>query len=199
MKESHLVYIYTNSINNKVYIGQTKNSKKRCAPCNYVGCTYFYSAIQKYKWENFFYTILKENLSPTEADYWEIYYIKHYDSTNHQKGYNLSTGGDKKCVLIGENNGFYNKKHTPESLLVMKEKKKGGNNPNAKEVVCLNTGEHFPSCAEASAWCGIARQNISRCCKGGKPSAGKHPLTKESLHWRYKEDLENENRKSRGF
>jgi hypothetical protein len=71
----------------------------------------------------------------------------------------------------------------------MKAKKYGGNNPNAKAVKCLTTGEIFPSCREASDWCKIPRQNIHRCCKGGRPSAGKHPETGEKLVWKYLEDL----------
>lgn len=34
-------------------------------------------------------------------------------------------------------------------------------------------------------WCGIARQNIQRCARGGRPTAGKHPKTGEKLKWRY--------------
>ena len=72
--------------------------------------------------------------------------------------------------------------------MIMKQKKYGGNNPNAKPVKCITTGEIFPSCREASDWCGISRQNINRCAKGGRPTAGKHPITNEKLEWRYIED-----------
>ena len=185
---NYIVYIHTNNINKKVYIGQTKNYKKRCVPCNYKGSTYFYNAIQKYGWNNFTHSILKDNLSQEEANYWEQYYIKKYNSTNSNYGYNITDGGDKPPILKGEKNGFYGKKHSEESLQIMKQKKHGGNNPIAKQVRCLNTNEIFPSCREASDWCGIARQNINRCAKGGRPTAGKHPETGEKLKWRYIED-----------
>lgn len=190
--KDYFVYLFKNTINGKVYIGQTKNLKKRCSEGNYRSSPYFYSAIQKYGWEKFSHSILKKGLSLEEADYWEVYYIKEYQSTNPSYGYNLSQGGGHKCVLFGEKNGFYNKKHTAETIEILRSKARGGNNPNAKKVICLTTNEEFPSCAEAADWCGIARQNINRCCRGGRPTAGKHPITKESLRWRYKEDNENE-------
>ena len=75
-------------------------------------------------------------------------------------GYNLAKGGSHKNILEGEKNGFYGKKHTKEAIQKMKDKKSGGKNPMAKKVRCLNNGKIFPSCKEASDWCGIARQNI---------------------------------------
>ena len=183
-----VIYKHTNLINNKVYIGQTCNYKKRCTPNQYTGSPYFYHAIQKYGWENFAHEILAENLTQQEADELEIYYIKKYKATNSEYGYNLAEGGNHKCILVGEKNGFYNHAHSEKSLQIMREKKRGGNNPLAKPVRCINTNEIFPSCREASDWCGIARQNINRCAKGDRPTAGKHPITKEKLKWRYLED-----------
>ncbi len=186
--DNNVVYMHRNKINNKVYIGQTCNLNKRWHPSSYIGSSYFYSAIQKYGWDNFEHIIIKDNLTQEEANKLEIEYIKKYKSTNSNFGYNLAEGGKHGCVLIGSNNGFYGKHHSEKSLKIMREKKYGGNNPTAKKVRCLNTGIIFPSCREASDWCGIARQNIQRCCRGGRPSAGKHPITEEKLKWRYIED-----------
>lgn len=185
---SLIVYKHTNKINGKVYIGQTINYSKRCTPSNYKGSTYFYNAIQEYGWNNFSHEFLKTNLSQEEADYWECYFIKLYKSTDPLYGYNISEGGGHKNILLGERNGFYGKRHTSENIEIMKQKKYGGNNPKAKAVRCVTTGEVFPSCREASDWCGIARQNINRCANGNRPTAGKHPITKEKLKWRYIED-----------
>ena len=99
----------------------------------------------------------------------------------------MCEGGNHKTILCGEKNGFYGKQHTSENIKIMKQKKHGGNNPNAKKIKCITTGEVFPSCREASDWCGIARQNISRCARGERPTAGKHPITKEKLKWSYVE------------
>ena len=66
MENNYKVYKYTNLINGKVYIGQTKTSLIKRAGSNgerYKGCRHFYLAISKYGWENFIPTILKNNLT----------------------------------------------------------------------------------------------------------------------------------------
>ena len=103
---SYCVYKHTNKINGKVYIGQSSNIKERWSrkgTC-YKGCTYFYNAIQKYGWDNFEHIILKDSLSLEEANYWEEYYIKQYNSTDNNFGYNLSLGGNNKGSIAGKNN-----------------------------------------------------------------------------------------------
>lgn len=182
---NNTVYIYRNNINGKLYIGQTTNMNKRCKKTQYKGCTYFYNAINKYGWENFEQIIIKTDLSDKEADELEILLIKFFDTTNSNYGYNLSSGGDKKCVLVGDKNGFYHKKHSEGSVLKMKEKKIGGNNPLAKPVICVTTNEIFPSAREASEWCGASRQHINRVCRGERKHTGVHPETNEPLEWRY--------------
>ena len=42
----------------------------------------------------------------------------------------------------------------------------GVNNPNAKKVVCIETGQVFNTYDEAADWCGGARFGIYRCCNG---------------------------------
>ena len=54
----------------------------------------FYNAIKKYGWDNFEHEILFENLTQKEAKQKEIELIDYYDSTNRNKGYNVSLGGD---------------------------------------------------------------------------------------------------------
>ena len=90
------VYKYTNLINNKIYIGQTKHTLEQRSQkngSNYKNSIYFYNAIQKYGWDNFKSEILKDNLSLEEANYYEEYYINKYDSTNPNIGYNIRIGG----------------------------------------------------------------------------------------------------------
>lgn len=184
-ENNYKVYIFRNSHNGKVYVGQSLNIDKRCAPCNYKGSTLFHRAIQKYGWNSFDQIIIKDNLTKEMADTWEETLIEFFNSTNIDYGYNLSLGGSQKCALVGENNGFYRKRHTDENIQIMKEKKRGGNNPMAKPVVCVNTGKVFPSAKEASDWCGASRQHINRVCRGVRHHTGLHPETKEPLAWRY--------------
>lgn len=90
------VYKYTNIKNNKVYIGQTKNTFEQRAGSNgknYKDSSKFYYAIQKYGWNNFISEILKDDISIDEANYYEQYYIDLYNSTDDHFGYNLQRGG----------------------------------------------------------------------------------------------------------
>lgn len=78
----------------------------------------------------------------------------------------------------------------------MKEKRKGHRNTPEqnekiaeafkKKVICLETGQIFNSMQEAAKWCGLkGASSIGECCSGKVKSAGKHPVTKEKLHWKY--------------
>lgn len=93
-------------------------------------------------------------------------------------------------------NPFKGKHHTDETKdrisKTLKENGtcKGANNPSAKAVVCIETGEVFQTMQDAAEWCGQkCITSIAKSCKGKVKSAGKHPITKEKLHWKYyKED-----------
>ena len=119
-ERKYCVYKHT-SPSNKVYIGITYNPKKRW----YDGNGYlhkqkngkynqplFARAILKYGWENFIHEILIDNLSKEQACELEKKYIKEYDSTNPQKGYNISFGGD--AVM-------YNKTHSKETKKLLRQ------------------------------------------------------------------------------
>lgn len=91
------VYVHTNKINGKKYIGQTcKNPKIRWKNgTGYKSSTYFYSAIQKYGWNNFEHKIVAKNLTKKEADCVEMTLIKCYNTQNINFGYNLCSGGHR--------------------------------------------------------------------------------------------------------
>ena len=62
----------------------------------------------------------------------------------------------------------------------------GDKNPRARAVICLNTKQVFTTGKEACEWCGLKNSvSISFACNGKKETAGKHPITKEPLHWQY--------------
>lgn len=54
---------------------------------------------------------------------------------------------------------------------------------NSQKVICLTTQEIFESQSEAARFYNIPQGNISKCLKGERKSAGKHPKTKEKLFW----------------
>lgn len=94
--------MHKNLINGKIYVGQTNNPEKRWAN-NGVHYkprpgkeSYFWNAIQKYGWENFEHIILGAYETREEVNEAEIDFIKRYNSTNPNLGYNLSSGGNKR-------------------------------------------------------------------------------------------------------
>lgn len=92
------IYKIENSINKKVYIGQSLDIKKRwrehkSAAFNVNSKDYnmvIYKAIRKYGLENFQFSILEE-CSREDLNARECYWIEYYNS--YKKGYNASKGG----------------------------------------------------------------------------------------------------------
>lgn len=70
IENNYKVYIHKNTINGKMYIGQTKQSLARRFRNGegYINCPHFYAAIQKYGWDNFEHYIYKDNLSQSQAN-----------------------------------------------------------------------------------------------------------------------------------
>ena len=99
------VYMHTNKINGKRYVGITCQQIIRrwgINGNNYKG-QIFYKAIVKYGWENFDHEILFENILEEEAKEKEIYYIKKYKTYIGFKdnlGYNATLGGDGSAGYI---------------------------------------------------------------------------------------------------
>lgn len=92
------IYIIKNTVNDKVYVGQTKVSLKLrfqnhlSAARN--GKDYIIGkAIRKYG-ENKFYIELLEECTIEELNEREKYWIAFFNSTDNRSGYNISTGGN---------------------------------------------------------------------------------------------------------
>lgn len=85
------IYITTNLINNKRYIGQHKSDK---FDPDYKGSgIYLKNAFNKYGWNNFIVELLEWCYSREELDNKEVHYIKLYDAANSKEFYNESIGG----------------------------------------------------------------------------------------------------------
>lgn len=92
------IYIIKNTVNSKVYIGQTKVSIKlrfqNHLSAARKGKDYVIGkAIRKYG-EDKFYIELLEECPVEELNKKEIYWILFFDSTNNKHGYNMSVGGN---------------------------------------------------------------------------------------------------------
>lgn len=189
------IYKYT-SPSNKVYIGQTCRSLAQRANFGqgYIHSNYFYNAIQKYGFENFKVEILKDKLTLEEANYWEEYFIKLYNSNIREFGYNIDQGGknhtisEEKRKELSERMTKNNPMKNPDIAKKVSLKNKGKTvpkelvtkmaNSHKKKIECIETGEVFNSRNEAALAYNVNPSGISRAANGEQnTSAGKH--------WRY--------------
>lgn len=90
-----IIYKITNTINNKVYIGQTRQKlSKRWGQHNEAKKSSFLNqAIQKYGKDKFTIEEIDRASNIDELNEKEMYWIKFYNSSNKDFGYNLSPGG----------------------------------------------------------------------------------------------------------
>lgn len=106
---THIIYRITNTLNNKVYIGQTTRTfnkrydgkKDEIAIervyrdyINNIPNKHLLNSMNLYGLDVFKVDILKRNLTVEELNYWEELYIALYNSTDNRYGYNYKKGGD---------------------------------------------------------------------------------------------------------
>lgn len=159
--------------NEKRYIGITS---QRCEERwkrgkGYTNNRYFTNAIEKYGWDNIEHVIIKTDISKEEACALEKQYIKLYDTTNREKGFNISTGGESssegfrhseeaKRKISAANKGKKLSKDSIEKTMAHKRKK--------VEVYSLSLEliKVCDSLTEAERLTGVDNSNISATCKG---------------------------------
>lgn len=114
------------SPSNKIYVGITNNPKHRWYGDGngYKHNKHFYSAIQKYGWNNFKHEILFDGLTKEIACEKEKELIKEYNSTNPKIGYNISLGGE--AIFEGRK---HTKKTKEKISNTLKGTRVGKNNP----------------------------------------------------------------------
>lgn len=108
-----VIYFLLNTINGKMYVGQTTNLKKRINE-HKRGDQYVDRAIKKYGWTNFRCRVIKKCASKAEMDTWEKFFIILLN-TKRPNGYNLTDGGEGTTGQI----------HSSETRVKMSLKHKG--------------------------------------------------------------------------
>jgi len=175
--------------NGKKYVGQTtwslehrirqhKNEAERG------GGSTFHQAINKYGFDNIKWEVIDTASNQEELNKKERYYIRKYRTYTRYKdsnGYNRTLGGE----------GVRGLTHSKESIEKMKKslkgKRKGANNPSARKVVCLNTGEVFNTMKDASSKYNAPYHHICSCCNGDRLSSGVDDKGNK-LVWMYYEE-----------
>lgn len=120
-----LIYICTNTINGKRYIGQTKFTAKRrwtkhLNAANNVKSNayknYFCNAIRKYNKTDWLIEVIEDNIETIDAaNAAEEWWIGHFCSNDRRFGYNSTTGG-KNYEFSQETKDKISKKHKGKVL-----------------------------------------------------------------------------------
>lgn len=181
-----IIYMATNQINGKSYVGQTVGSlAKRKGrhiynALNKIDSYYFHNSIRKYGKDNFEWVILHDDITDIEfLNELEIFYIGYYDTFD--KGYNFNMGGsnalhteETKRKMSESKKGKHHSEETKKKMSESKKGKKvseetkrklsksskGKNNPAARAVTIGD--KYFYTRKEAAEFIGIAPSNI-RC------------------------------------
>lgn len=177
---TYCVYVHTNKINGKMYVGQTirgDNPNRRWQNgYGYITQKYFYRAIQKYSWDSFEHEIIASNLTKFEADNFEKILIKELKTYDKQFGYNITLGGKG-------NSGYHLSDEAKQKISVAN--KKHYLNPEyaqkMKDIVPKRAiyqfsleGEFikkYDSAMEVERQLGILNATVSKCAFGKLPSA----------------------------
>lgn len=126
------LYIHTNKINGKKYVGITSQKpEKRWQNGSGYDCGYFKNAISKYGWDEFEHEILYKGLDNEKAHELEREYIKLFNTTNKENGYNLTDGGQGT-------NGY---KHKHSSIVKMSIAKRNMSEETRKKMSIANKGK----------------------------------------------------------
>lgn len=160
---SYTIYLRTNKVNGKQYVGQTKDFYYRendwkCIKGRYAN-KYIDTDRGKYGLDAFETTILAEVETQEEAWKLEQQFIKELN-TKYPNGYNISDGGA----------GMSGAKHSEETKKKMS--KSHTNNPKkSKAINQYDLGDNFirtwSSSHEIERELGFNHNDIIRCCNGG--------------------------------
>lgn len=190
------MYVHTNKLNGKRYVGITSRLKPEYrwnGGRGYHENTHFYAAIQKYGWENFEHNILYTGLSFDEAISLEKSLIAEWNTQDTRYGYNMTSGGEgtsdyhpsdatrAKLSLARRKENL-----SPETLRRRSAGLKGRKFSeehrrkigigNSKPVNMFSPEgtllRRFASAHEAEVSIGVGHSHISQCCHNQRRTAG---------------------------
>lgn len=165
------IYLITNQVNNKKYVGITNDYKKRWMnhKCNNNPTMAIAKAIKKYGVDNFKFELIESNVPIELIDEKEIYYINLFQShVSTGKGYNISKGGRyniENSVRIGTDNG--------KALLTEEQVKYIKSHRNIPEYVLY---EDF---SEIISYGAFKEVYLDKTYKNIKPTSDIYPYNRE--------------------
>ena len=209
------IYITTNLINGKRYLGQKIFDEKWKG---YLGSgVVLRAAIKKYGKENFSRNIINICYSADELnsieyelsvffdvvesdDWYNVVYgggstpgLRHTDETKQKlREYNL---GKERPQEVKEKIGqsmsrvLRGRAFSNEHKQHISEARLGLKNPGCRTVYCIELDEIFWGAKAAENKYKIDNGSICKCCRGKCKTIGKHPISGISLRWKYVDDF----------
>ena len=180
-ENNYKVYIHINKTNGKRYYGITKQEpKKRWQNGKKYGNNdHFTNAINYYGWDNFDHIVIARGLTEEEAKWLEIELIREFDTTNRDKGYNITKGGEgtngyKHTEETRKNIGKIHKGKTlsEETRKKLSEAMKGKNSPMKGKTHTEETRKNISEAMKGKTLSEETRKKLSESHKGkNNPSA----------------------------
>lgn len=135
MQKYGFIYITTNTVNGKKYIGQTSFKRGDTRNSNYLGSgKYLKEALRKHGIENFTREVIFIAQSFEDLNWAEKHFIQQHDAVNSRNYYNVSPGGRASL-------GFTGKKHTQERNQKLSNKLKGHTVSDKVRSIVSKTGK----------------------------------------------------------
>lgn len=116
----------------------------------------------------------------------EKYFIEKYDTTNHDKGYNLDIGGNGAGRMSEETKKKLSKSkmgnQAMKGIKLSEEWKKhlSEAQPHKRRILCIETNVIYDSFADAARKTGLNRTKIVSVCTGKRRTTG-------GYHFKYAE------------
>ena len=182
-QKGYCIYAHLNLVNDKIYIGISKDVKKRWAlkEESYKNCTAIYEAFKKYGWDNFAHIVMWDNMTKEEAIKFEKANIFMYKLAG--MSYNITDGGDGTCGIVRSERqkqmmrermtGRYVSPETRAKLSkTHRELHLTGKKIYAFDIKTKELVKEYPTIGDAASDAGVQPSNISRAARGERPSSG---------------------------
>ena len=172
------VYLVTNSLDGKIYVGQHKAEKFES---RYLGSgIHIRNAVKKYGKDKFAVKLIDTAESKEELDEKEIYWIRELDSRNPDVGYNLAKGGaghqmsgTTRQRMAEAHRGRKNPK-SPETIKKLSEALKG-------HAVSAEARRHMSESQQGKKMSEEQKRKISNALKGRVKSEEERKRLSEAL------------------